>query len=123
MEGYDAKFHPPLEKRLECPICLLAQRDPMQTPCGHRFCAVCIQRALRLVSTVRVSCIIIIVYQPVVVKSVYVCVCVLPCLLRCTQLITRQCIHTRLVFNSLLNCLSPGAATAAAAAAAGWIRL
>jgi len=47
MEGYDAKFDPPLDKRLECPICLLAQRDPMQTPCGHRFCSPCILRALR----------------------------------------------------------------------------
>ena len=72
MEGYDAKFHPPLEKRLECPICLLAQRDPMQTPCGHRFCAVCIQRALRLVSIVY-QCTVNIVYNWVVVK------CVLPC--------------------------------------------
>jgi TNF receptor-associated factor 6 len=48
MEGYDADFDPPLEKRLECPICLLAQRDPMQTPCGHRFCGPCLHRAIHV---------------------------------------------------------------------------
>lgn len=55
MEGYDAKFDPPLDKRLECPICLLAQRDPMQTPCGHRFCSPCILRALRWATATLVS--------------------------------------------------------------------
>ena len=50
MEGYDAKFEPALDKRFECPICLLAQREPMQTLCGHRFCANCIMRALKYVS-------------------------------------------------------------------------
>ena len=74
MEGYDAKFHPPLEKRLECPICLLAQRDPMQTPCGHRFCAVCIQRALRLVFS-RIRCLPILFINGVV--EVYTCVAML----------------------------------------------
>ena len=26
----------------ECPICLLCQRDPQQTVCGHRFCRSCL---------------------------------------------------------------------------------
>lgn len=50
MEGYDAKFESALDKRFECPICLLAQREPMQTLCGHRFCASCIMRALKYVT-------------------------------------------------------------------------
>jgi len=100
MEGYDAKFHPPLEKRLECPICLLAQRDPMQTPCGHRFCAVCIQRALRLVlglfcEYVRVSCV------DVVYKNCELSVTTLNMIF----LVASHCIDNKIVFNSLLNYL------------------
>eukprot|EP00117_Sycon_ciliatum_P043389 scpid40615/ scgid31421/ TNF receptor-associated factor 3; CD40 receptor-associated factor 1; TRAFAMN len=45
--GYDAHFDPPLDKKLECPICLYALRDPIQTTCGHRFCKSCIERSLR----------------------------------------------------------------------------
>ncbi len=59
MEGYDAKFDPPLTKRLECPICLLALREPMQTPCGHRFCSPCITRALGYVMCVLIVCVCI----------------------------------------------------------------
>jgi len=40
--GYDYKFLHPLDSRYECPICLLCQRDPYQTVCGHRFCKSCI---------------------------------------------------------------------------------
>ena len=60
MEGFDAKFEPPLDKRLECPICLLAQREPMQTPCGHRFCSACILRALRW-ANLKITCAYVIV--------------------------------------------------------------
>ncbi len=39
MEGYDAKFEPSLNKRLECPICLLALREPYRITrmfCEHQ---------------------------------------------------------------------------------------
>ncbi|XP_062402935.1 TNF receptor-associated factor 6 isoform X2 [Sardina pilchardus] len=46
-QGYDAEFDPPLEKKYECPICLMALRTAVQTPCGHRFCRGCIERSIR----------------------------------------------------------------------------
>ena len=48
-EGYDEFFDPPLESKYECPICLLGLKDPVQPPCGHRFCKGCIKRSLRSV--------------------------------------------------------------------------
>lgn len=47
--GYDADFDPPLENKYECPICLMALRTAVQTPCGHRFCRGCIERSIRWV--------------------------------------------------------------------------
>lgn len=48
MPGYDAEFTSPLDKAFECPVCLIALRDPIQiTPCGHRVCNTCLQPILR----------------------------------------------------------------------------
>lgn len=48
MPGYDAEFTSPLDKAFECPVCLIALRDPVQiTPCGHRVCNTCLQPILR----------------------------------------------------------------------------
>ncbi|XP_023698020.1 TNF receptor-associated factor 6 [Paramormyrops kingsleyae] len=46
-QGYDVEFDPPLESKYECPICLMALRAAVQTPCGHRFCHGCIRKSLR----------------------------------------------------------------------------
>ncbi len=42
--GYDYDFvdTEQVARNFECPICLLCQRDPHQTSCGHRFCYSCI---------------------------------------------------------------------------------
>lgn len=42
VQGYDYEFVPTLDSKYECPICLLCQRNPTQTTCGHRFCKDCI---------------------------------------------------------------------------------
>ncbi|MEQ2184803.1 hypothetical protein GOODEAATRI_011887, partial [Goodea atripinnis] len=45
--GYDVEFDPPLESKYECPICLMALRNAIQTRCGHRFCKSCIEKSIR----------------------------------------------------------------------------
>ena len=35
--GYDCQFVKPLDEKYECAICLLCQKDPYQTVCGHRY--------------------------------------------------------------------------------------
>ncbi|KAM6950039.1 TNF receptor-associated factor 6 isoform 1-T2 [Lycodopsis pacificus] len=46
-QGYDVEFDPALESKYECPICLMALRNAIQTPCGHRFCKNCIEKSIR----------------------------------------------------------------------------
>ena len=40
--GYDLQFVSPVSGQHECAICLLVQREPQQTACGHRFCRGCL---------------------------------------------------------------------------------
>lgn len=44
IDGYDEVFDPPVTQDYECPICMMVLRNPVQTPCGHRFCTACIHR-------------------------------------------------------------------------------
>ena len=53
IQGYDVEFDPPLESKYECPICLMALREAVQTPCGHRFCKACIIKSIRYVTEER----------------------------------------------------------------------
>ena len=45
--GYEAEFVHSLLKRHECPICLFAMRNPVQTECGHLFCRACLEPVLQ----------------------------------------------------------------------------
>ena len=45
--GHAAEFVDPLQEKHSCPVCKLALRDPVQTPCGHRFCRTCMEEILR----------------------------------------------------------------------------
>lgn len=56
IQGYDVEFDPPLESKYECPICLMALREAVQTPCGHRFCKACITKSIRYVSIRKELC-------------------------------------------------------------------
>ena len=45
--GYNIEFVDELSECQQCSICLLAMRNPVQTPCGHRFCKSCLLKSLR----------------------------------------------------------------------------
>ena len=44
VRGYPEEFIESLHPRYECPICFLALREPLQLPCGHRFCEICFSK-------------------------------------------------------------------------------
>lgn len=44
IDGHDEIFESTVSADYECPICMAVLRDPVQTPCGHRFCVACINR-------------------------------------------------------------------------------
>uniref|UniRef100_A0A8D0GP38 TNF receptor associated factor 4 n=1 Tax=Sphenodon punctatus TaxID=8508 RepID=A0A8D0GP38_SPHPU len=47
MPGYDYKFLEKPKRRLLCPLCGKAMREPVQvSTCGHRFCDTCLQEFL-----------------------------------------------------------------------------
>ncbi|BFZ02915.1 hypothetical protein BsWGS_05954 [Bradybaena similaris] len=50
--GFDVTFASELDQRFQCPICLLALRNPVQTACGHRFCSSCIKKTIPYRNTV-----------------------------------------------------------------------
>lgn len=48
--GYDFEFTIKVPAELECPVCQLTMKNPIQIEgCGHRFCKICSQGFLRLV--------------------------------------------------------------------------
>ena len=47
MPGHEVKFVNPLLNRHECPICLYAMKNPVQTECGHLFCRECLDPILK----------------------------------------------------------------------------
>ena len=46
--GYDYEFTSKVPNDLECPVCQLTMKDPIQIGgCGHRLCNICSEALLR----------------------------------------------------------------------------
>ncbi|XP_065659307.1 TNF receptor-associated factor 3-like isoform X1 [Hydra vulgaris] len=45
--GYDAHFLHELSDEYECPVCLMALREPVLTLCGHRLCFSCSEEIIK----------------------------------------------------------------------------
>ena len=54
--GYDADFVDNLDKDLECPVCMLALREPVLTHCGHHFCHSCTMKLMKSSSLALYAC-------------------------------------------------------------------
>ncbi len=48
IHGHDEIFDPPVSEDYKCPICIMVLRNPVQTLCGHRFCADCINNTRQM---------------------------------------------------------------------------
>ena len=46
-EGYDEDFVEAVDEDLQCLICHLPLKEPIQTKCGHRFCKDCLEEYIR----------------------------------------------------------------------------
>ena len=48
--GYDAAFLHQVDKDLECSVCLLVLKEPIQTVCGHLLCKSCCENITQSVA-------------------------------------------------------------------------
>ena len=44
--GLNYAFVDEVDEELQCPICYLPMKEPVQTKCGHRFCGQCLDKHL-----------------------------------------------------------------------------
>ncbi|KAK3297836.1 uncharacterized protein B0H64DRAFT_393192 [Chaetomium fimeti] len=51
LDYQNIEYIDPVDETLLCPVCKTAFHSPITTPCGHTFCAGCINRALETQST------------------------------------------------------------------------
>ncbi len=45
--GHEEEFVDPVDEELDCVICRLTLRAPVQTICGHRYCRECLDEHFR----------------------------------------------------------------------------